>query len=102
MGMAESTKVTLTLPDEALAVLDKHTSPRRRSEFISKLLIQYAAMDSGIEQVDVEAMKLQMLGIASTYKSQEARLLRLERQMGALLAQALTAQDGQGCITDTI
>ncbi len=84
--MTDEAKVSLTLTAAALAVLERQASPRKRGEFVSKLLMQYNAMDSGIEQIDVEGLKLQMLGLASTCKSQEARLLRLERQVVALIA----------------
>ena len=50
------------------------------------MLIQYATVDSGVEQIDVEGMKLQMLGLASANKSLEARVLKLERQVAAMIA----------------
>lgn len=84
--MQKTAKVSLVLSGDALAVLDKHASPRRRGEFVSQLLIQYGAVDGGIEQVDVEGMKLQLMGLASANKTLEARVLKLERQVAAMIA----------------
>ena len=36
-----SQRCVLTLTPDAIAVLDKHTSPRKRGEFVSNLLLQY-------------------------------------------------------------
>ena len=74
------------LSADARAVLDKHASPRRRGEFVSQLLIQYGMADSGIEQIDVEGMKLQLMGLASANKTLEGRVLRLEKQLAAMIA----------------
>jgi hypothetical protein len=82
----KSAKVSLVLSGDALAVLDKQASPRRRGEFVSQLLIQYGAVDGGIEQIDVEGMKLQLMGLASANKTLEARVLRLEKQLAAMIA----------------
>ena len=84
--MAKEVKSSLMLSADALAVLDKHASPRRRGEFVSSLLIQYGMADSGIEQVDVEGMKLQLMGLASANKTLEGRVLRLEKQLAAMIA----------------
>jgi len=74
------------LGGDALAVLDKQASPRRRGEFVSRLLLQYSAVDSGIEQIEVEGMKLQLMGLASANKTLEGRLLKVERQLAAVMA----------------
>ena len=84
--MAKEVKSSLMLSGDALAVLDKHASPRRRGEFVSSLLIQYGLADSGIEQIDVEGMKLQLMGLASANKTLEGRVLRLEKQLAAMIA----------------
>ena len=84
--MAKEVKSSLMLSADALAVLDKQASPRRRGEFVSQLLIQYGMADSGIEQIDVEGMKLQLMGLASANKTLEGRVLRLERQLAAMIA----------------
>ena len=84
--MAKEVKSSLMLSTDALAVLDKQASPRRRGEFVSSLLIQYGMADSGIEQIDVEGMKLQLMGLASANKTLEGRVLRLERQLAAMIA----------------
>ena len=84
--MVKEVKSSLMLSADALAVLDKHASPRRRGEFVSQLLIQYGLADGGIEQIDVEGMKLQLMGLASANKTLEARVLKLERQVAAMIA----------------
>jgi len=84
--VAKEVKSSLMLSADALAVLDKHASPRRRGEFVSSLLIQYGLADSGIEQIDVEGMKLQLMGLASANKTLEGRVLRMEKQLSAMIA----------------
>lgn len=84
--MSNEVKSSLMLSSDALAVLEKQSSPRRRGEFVSKLLIQYGMADSGIEQIDVEGMKLQLMGLASANKTLEGRVLRLEKQLAAMIA----------------
>ena len=84
--MQKEVKSSLMLSADALAVLDKHASPRRRGEFVSSLLVQYGAVDGGIEQIDVEGMKLQLMGLASANKTLEGRVLRIEKQLAAVIA----------------
>ena len=84
--MTDTSKVYLSLSSEALAVLDKQTTPRKRGEFVSRMLVQYGEVSNGSEQIDVEGLKLQMMGLASVNKSLEARVLNLEKQLGALIA----------------
>lgn len=69
-----------------MAILERQASPRKRGEFVSKLLIEYGAADQGIDAVDIEGMKLQIMGLASVNKSLEARVLNLEKQLGQLIA----------------
>lgn len=83
----ERTKVNLSLTADALAVLEKHTSERKRGEFVSNLLIAYGADAGAITQVDVESMKLQLLGMASTTKTLDGRLTKVERQLAVLIAE---------------
>ena len=84
--MQNETKVSLTLTGSAVAVLEKQASPRKRGEFVSGLLVQYSAADAGIDMVDIEGLKLQMLGLSSANKSLEARVMKLERQLAAIIA----------------
>lgn len=81
-----SQRCVLTLTPDAIAVLDKHTSPRKRGEFVSNLLLQYSASDKGIAQLDVDGIRLQLLGLATEHKTAEARLARAERQLAAVIA----------------
>lgn len=84
--MANDTKVSIVLSDNALAVLDKHASARKRSAFVSSVLEQYGAADGGVEQIDIEGMKLQMMGLASINKSLEARMMKVEKQLASVIA----------------
>ena len=84
--MEKDVKAYLTLSADAHRVLERQASPRKRGEFVSSLLMQYGMADSGIEQIDVEGMKLQLMGLASANKTLEGRVLRLEKQVAAMIA----------------
>lgn len=85
--MTERAKVNLSLTADALAVLEKHTTERKRGEFVSNLLVAYGAESGAITQVDIESMKLQLLGLASTNKTLDGRLTKVERQLAAVIAE---------------
>lgn len=84
--MGKEAKVSLTLSGDALVVLEKQASPRKRGEFISRLLIEYGAVESGVDAVDIEGMKLQIMGLAGANKTLEGRVVKLEKQLAALIA----------------
>jgi len=84
--MADEAKVSLTITGAAVAVLQKQASPRKRGEFVSNLLVQYGAVDSGIDAVDIEGMKLQIMGLAGANKTLEGRVIKLERTVSAMIA----------------
>ena len=84
--MNEDAKVYLTLTQEAMLVLTKQTTPRKRGEFVSRLLTQYGEVSNGSEQIDIEGIKLQLMGLASVNKTLEGRVLNLEKQLAALIA----------------
>ena len=84
--MSERSQMTVSLTNEAIDVLEKHTTARKRGEFISNLLIAYGAEAGAITQVDLESMKLQLLGLASTSKTLDGRLTKVERQLSAIIA----------------
>jgi len=84
--MNEEGKARLTLSAAAQKVLHGAASPRKRGEFVSSLLVQYGVVESGIDQLDVEGMKLQIMGLASALKTLEGRLLKVERQLSAMMA----------------
>jgi len=71
-------------------VLERSASPRKRGELVSKLLIAYGAGEQGIDQVDIESMKLQIMGLAGANKTLEGRVLKLERQVAAMIANQKT------------
>lgn len=85
-NVQERTQMTLSLTNEAIDILEKHATERKRGEFISNLLVAYGADAGAISQVDVESMKLQLLGMASTTKTLDGRLTRVEKQLAALIA----------------
>ena len=84
--MENDIKAYLTLSADAHRVLERQASPRKRGEFVSSLLIQYGAVDSGVDAVDIEGMKLQLMGLASANKTLEGRVLRLEKQLAGVIA----------------
>lgn len=84
--MEKDIKAYLTLSADAHRVLERQASPRKRGEFVSSLLIQYGAVDSGVDAVDIEGMKLQLMGLAGANKTLEGRVVKLERQVAAMMA----------------
>lgn len=84
--MEKLVKCALTLSADAHAVLEASASPRKRGELVSKLLIEYGAANAGVDAVDVEGMKLQIMGLASANKTLEGRVMKIERQLAALIA----------------
>ena len=50
-------------------MLEQQASPRKRGEFVSKLLIEYGTVDGGVDAVDIEGMKLQIMGLAGANKT---------------------------------
>ena len=60
---------------------------RKQGEFLSNLLLQYSAADGGVAQIDVDALRLQLLGLASEHKTAEARLAKVEKTLAAIIAQ---------------
>jgi hypothetical protein len=81
--MTTDSKAYLTLSPAAIAVLERQASPRKRGEFVSKLLIEYGAVEGGVDAVDIEGMKLQIMGLAGANKTLEGRILKLERHLAA-------------------
>lgn len=84
--MENLVKCALTLSADAAKVLEASASPRKRGELVSKLLIEYGAGAAGVDAVDVEGMKLQIMGLASANKTLEGRVMKIERQLAALIA----------------
>ena len=79
--MENLVKCALSLTPDAAKVLEASASPRKRGELVSKLLIEYGAANAGVDAVDVEGMKLQIMGLASANKTLEGRVIKLERQL---------------------
>jgi hypothetical protein len=84
--MEKEAKAYLTLSPAAMQVLAKQASPRKRGEFVSKLLIEYGVADNEIDAIDIESMKLQVMGLASANRTLEGRVLRMEKQLAAVIA----------------
>lgn len=85
--MSERSQMTVSLTNEAIDVLEKHTTARKRGEFISNLLIAYGAEAGAITQVDIESMRLQLLGLASANKTLDGRLTKVERTVATMIAE---------------
>jgi len=79
--------MTVRLTNEAIDVLEKHTTARKRGEFISNLLVAYGAEAGAITQVDIESMRLQLLGLASANKTLDGRLTKVERTVATMIAE---------------
>jgi hypothetical protein len=69
-----------------MQVLERQASPRKRGEFVSKLLIEYGTVEGGVDAVDIEGMKLMIMGLAGANKTLEGRVMKLERQLAAMMA----------------
>lgn len=81
--MTERVQITLSLTKEAIAILERQTTPRKRGEFVSQLIVAYGDDAGAINQLDIEGIKLQLLGLASSVKTMDGRLLKVERQIAA-------------------
>lgn len=80
-------RVTLTITSEAVAVLEKHTTERKRGEFVSQILETYGrGADSVPSGVDLESLRLQVMGLLAQGKSTDARLTKVEQTLAALIA----------------
>lgn len=79
--MTERSQITVSLSYEAIQILEKQATPRKRGEFISNLLIAYGAESGATSQADIESMRLQLLGLASQQKTLDARVTKVERQL---------------------
>lgn len=72
-------KVQLTLSDEALKVIGAHATERKRGEFVSTILLDYARITGDISSLDNDAD-----GILERI---DRRLGRIEKQLGLLLSE---------------
>jgi len=82
--VTERTQITLSLTNEAISILEKQTTPRKRGEFVSNLVVAYGNDAGAIGQLDIETIKLQLLGLASANKILEGRVMKLERQLATI------------------
>lgn len=72
-------KVQLTLTDDALSVIEANATERKRGEFVSNVLIDYARLTGGISSLgDDDDGLLERI---------DSRLARIEKQMSLLLAE---------------
>ena len=85
--MSERSQMTVSLTNEAIDVLERHATARKRGEFISNLLVAYGAEAGAITQVDIESMRLQLLGLASANKTLDGRLTKVERTVATMIAE---------------
>ena len=62
-------------------------SSRKQGEYINKLVQNAWAGAQDIDsELDVEALRLQLLGLSGQHKGLEGRVMRLETQIAALMA----------------
>ncbi|MCB9150719.1 MAG: hypothetical protein H6641_18350 [Caldilineaceae bacterium] len=67
-------------------------SSRKQGEYINKLVNNaWAGMQDTDADLDVEALRLQLLGLSGQHKALEGRVLRLESQLSAVMARGLTS-----------
>jgi len=71
-------KVQLTLTDDALQVIETSATERKRGEFVSGVLIDYARITAGISALGNDTD-----GILERIDN---RLARIEKQLGFLLS----------------
>lgn len=71
-------RTVLTLTDEAAQVLDANATERKRGEFVSGVLVDYARITGAISSLgDDEDGILERI---------DSRLARIEKQMGLLMS----------------
>ena len=73
-----SQRVTLVIEDDAVAVIEANATERKRGEFVSNVLMDYARLTGGVSALgDDDDGILERI---------DSRLARIEKQMGLLLA----------------
>ena len=71
-----SQRVTLVLSDEAVGVIEANATERKRGEFVSSLLVDYARTTGDANEADSDDGILERI---------DSRLTRLEKQMAILI-----------------
>lgn len=79
------TRITITLTNDAIDLLDKFTTPRKRGDFIDKLIKGHEYDEAANAGVDLDNMRFQMTGMSSLIKAQDARLLVVERNLAKVI-----------------
>ncbi len=82
--MSERVKIQLSISKRASEVLKSRASERKRGDFVSAILEAYESPD--MSPVDVEALRLQLLGLSATIKCVEGRLEKVEAALVAKTA----------------
>ena len=86
----ERQRVNLTLDSDVIGPLDELAgSERKRSAFISELIrTTYAARlaNADLRSMDVEALRLTVLGLNGRVQSLEGDVSRIRSQMAAIIA----------------
>ena len=73
-----SDKVQFVMTDEAIAIVNEHSTARKRGEWLSKAAVFYAAFLNGLEGDGTDRGFLERL---------DARSVRIEQKLDLLLAQ---------------
>ncbi|MBX3015188.1 MAG: hypothetical protein KF832_26960 [Caldilineaceae bacterium] len=72
-------KITLALTDSALNYVNANASERKRGEFVSMVLEEYAQMMSSVSELSCDE--------AGLLERIDLRLTRIEKQLGLLLVE---------------
>ena len=80
------TRITVTLTKDSIQLLDKFTTPRKRGDFINKLIMAHEYDEAANAGVDIDNMRFQMTGMSSLIKALDSRLLTVERNLSKVIA----------------
>lgn len=82
-----ATRLNLTVGEDTPAKLAELAGgERKRGEFLTRLIDELYTTRGEAEAMDLEGLRLQLLGLAGKVKSLEARLLQVERTFSEVIA----------------
>lgn len=85
-----SIKTTIVLPEETAQRLIKLAgSSRKQGEFLTTLIDAAWANQVKSDSITLESLRLQQIGLSAENKMFDARLLQVERQLAALIAESM-------------
>jgi hypothetical protein len=92
-------RLTVVLEDGAgEKLLELAGSSRKQGEYLSKLIstAYQAEQDARPEGVEIESLRLQLVGLAGEHRALAGRVLQLEKQIAALALDSETANRPAG------